>query len=103
MKHELSLAGDFGSQLADGEAASRYRMANIEPYLDLCEQVVLDFTGVRSANSSFVNALVAGIIEQHGSAVLQKIAFKGCTPVIRVLVESAISLGLRKIDRRVGA
>ena len=25
-------------------------------YLSLCERVVLDFTGIRSANSSFVNA-----------------------------------------------
>lgn len=103
MKHELSLAGDFGPQLADGEAASRYRLARIEPYLDLCEQVVLDFTGVRSANSSFVNALVAGVIEQHGRSVLSKLAFKGCNPVIRVLVEAAVSLGLRKVDSRVDA
>ncbi len=103
MKHELSLAGDFGPQLADGEAASRYRMTHIEPYLDLCEKVVLDFTGVRSANSSFVNALVSGVIEQHGRSVLPKLAFKGCNPVIRVLVEAAVSLGLRKVEGRVDA
>ncbi|SDS02337.1 STAS-like domain-containing protein [Opitutus sp. GAS368] len=103
MKHELFLATDFGPQLADGEAASCYRLARVEPYLSLCEQVVLDFTGVRSANSSFVNALVAGIVEQHGQDVLHKVAFKGCNPVVRVLVEAAIALGLRKVDGRVDA
>jgi hypothetical protein len=103
MKHELSLAAEFGPQLADGEAASRYRVAQIEPYLDICEQVVLDFTGVRNANSSFMNALVVGIIEQHGRTVLPKLAFKGCNPVLRVLVEAAVSLGLRKVEGRVDA
>ena len=57
---------------------------------------MLDFTGVRSANSSFVNALVSGFMEQHGPKVLDKLVFKGCNPVLRVLVESAISLGLEK-------
>jgi hypothetical protein len=103
MKHELSLVVDFGPQLADGEAASRYRTSRIEPYLDLCDQVVVNFSGVRSANSSFINALVAGLVEQHGQTVLEKVAFKGCNPVIRVLVEAAVDLGLRKIDGRVDA
>lgn len=68
----------------------------------MCEQVVLDFTRVRNANSSFINALVAGTIEQHGQSVLTKLVFKGCNAVIRVLVESAIELGLEKA-KRVGA
>ena len=57
---------------------------------------MLDFTGVRSANSSFVNALVAGFTELHGQQGLDRLVFKGCNPVLRVLVESAISLGLEK-------
>lgn len=103
MKHELSLVGDFGLRLADGGAASRYRMMRVEPYLSLCDEVVLDFSGVRSANSSFVNALITGTIEQHGRSILNKISFKGCSPVIRVLVEGAIALGIRKVDQRVDA
>ena len=103
MKMELSLVTEFGPQLVDGDRAASFRTARIEPYLDMCEQIVLDFSGVRSANSSFVNALVAGVVEQHGAAVLHKITFKGCSPVIRVLVEAAIALGLRKIAGRVDA
>lgn len=102
MKHELSLAEEFGPQLADGTLAARFRQQRIEPYLPLCEQVVLDFTRVRNANSSFINALIAGTIEQHGQPVLTKLVFKGCNAVIRVLVESAIELGLEKA-KRVGA
>ncbi len=100
MKHHLSLAEDFGPRLADGAEASKYRHARIDPYVAICEEVTLDFTGVRTANSSFVNALLATLLEQHGEAVLAKLVFKGCNPVVRVLVEGAIDLGLQKSDER---
>jgi hypothetical protein len=103
MKLELSLVEEFGPHLADGERAAGFRSGRIEPYVDLCEEIVLDFTGVRNANSSFVNALVAGMVEQHGERVLDRLVFKGCNPVIRVLVETAIDLGLRKIQGRIDA
>jgi hypothetical protein len=103
MKHELSLADEFGTHLADGARAAAYRMARIEPYVGMCDELVLDFTGVRHANSSFINALVAGIVEQHGREVLKTLSFQGCTPVIRVLIEGAIQLGIRKTKGKVGA
>ncbi len=103
MKIELSLAHDFGTHLADGYEAADYRRGRIDPYVEICEGVVLDFTRVRTANSSFVNGLVAALVEQHGAAVLRKVVFKGCNPVLKVLVESAIDLGLQKIDERVDA
>lgn len=99
MKLELHLAQEFGSLLADGALAAEFRMGRLDPYADICEEIVLDFTGVRSANSSFVNALVSGFIEQHGPKGLDLLVFQGCNPVVRVLVESAISLGLEKHDR----
>lgn len=103
MKLELSLAEEFGTHLADGAAAAAFRMARIEPYVGLCSEVVLDFSGVRHANSSFVNALITGLLEQHGRDVLKVLVFQGCNPVVRVLVEGAISLGLQKIEGRVDA
>jgi anti-anti-sigma regulatory factor len=103
MKQELSLSEEFGTHLADGAAAAVFRMARIEPYVGLCSEVVLDFSGVRHANSSFVNALIAGLVEQHGRDVLKILVFKGCNPVVRVLVEGAISLGLQKIEGRIDA
>ena len=103
MKLDLSLATDFRAHLSDGAAAAEYRMGRIDPYVDICSRIVLDFEGVRSANSSFVNALVSGLIEQHGEAILPKLVFKGCNTVIQVLVQAAIDLGLSKIDRRTTA
>lgn len=103
MKQELSLSAEFGSHLADGAAAAAFRMSRIEPYVGMCNEIVLDFSDIRHANSSFVNALIAGIVEQHGRDVLTVLVFKGCNPVVRVLVEGAIALGLRKIEGRIDA
>lgn len=99
MTLELYLADEFGRSMSDGSRAYEYRRGRLDPYVDISETIVIDFTGVRSANSSFVNALVAGAVEQHGDAFLTKVKFKGCSPVIRVLVESAISLGCEKHAR----
>ena len=98
MKYELSLREVFGRQLADGDKAAEFGLGRIDPYVDICSEIVIDFTGVRNANSSFVNALVSGLVEKHGEDVLKVLVFKGCNPAIRVLVESAVSLGLRKAE-----
>jgi len=87
MNHEINLQSEFGTHLSDGAAAYEFRVSSIDPYLGMsqCEEVVLDFSGVRSANSSFVNALVCGLIEQHGEEALEKLVFRGCLPAIQVL------------------
>lgn len=100
---ELHLAAEFGAHLADGEAAARFRLMRIEPYISLCKEITLDFTGVRNANSSFMNALISGVIEQHGEVILDQLIFKGCNPTLRVLAEAAIDLGLQKIQDRIDA
>ena len=103
MKHQIVLHQTFGCSAADGGAAYRFRVSKIDAYLNLpdYEQVILDFTGIRSANSSFVNALVSGLFEQHGTDALRKLVFKGCLPTIQVLVQSAVDLGIIKHAERV--
>lgn len=96
MKLEINLAEEFGTGLADGALAAEFRMGRLDPYADICQEISLNFTGVRNANSSFVNALVSGFIEQHGPKGLSLLVFRGCNPVVRVLVEAAITLGLEK-------
>ena len=53
--------------------------------------------------NQFINALVAGLVEQHGVKVLQKTVFKGCNPPIQVLIEAAVDLGASKINGRINA
>jgi hypothetical protein len=100
MTHEIHLRDEFGPRLSDGSEAYRFRVSKIDPYLAICDQVVVDFTGVRSANSSFVNALVSGLFEQHGAQALGKLVFRGCLPTIQVLVQSAVDLGIIKHAER---
>ena len=103
MTHEIHLRDDFGPRLSDGSQAYGFRVSSIDPYLNLpnCDQVVLDFTGIRNANSSFVNALISGLFEQHGQEALRKLVFRGCLPTVRVLVEAAVELGMSKHAERV--
>lgn len=103
MTHEIHLREEFGPRLSDGSEAYRFRVSKIDSYLNMpnCDRVVLDFTGIRSANSSFVNALVSGLFEQHGVKALGKLVFRGCLPTIQVLVQSAVDLGITKNAERV--
>lgn len=97
MKHTVRLAEEFGTRLSDGAKAYSFRMNSLDRYISMCDEITLDFTGVRIANSSFVNALVSGLLTDHGEQVLNKLVFKACLPTVRVLVEAAIDLGLSKI------
>ena len=96
MKHEIKIAEVFGSRLSSGERAYAFRVSEIDPYVSLCDSLVIDFTGVRSANSSFINALVSGLIEDHGTPLLERLSFRGCLPTVKVLLNAAISLGMSK-------
>lgn len=101
MKHTVQLAEEFGPRLSDGTKAYAFRMNSLDRYISICDEITLDFTGIRIANSSFINALVSGLITDHGEEVLEKVVFKGCLPTVRVLVEAGIDLGLTKIaDQR---
>jgi hypothetical protein len=103
VNRELPLAEKFGAHLADGPTAARYQSETIEPLLSTPGDIVLDFSGVRNANSSFMNALISGLIEKHGEGVLEQLLFKGCNPTIKVLIESAIDLGIQKFARKATA
>ena len=96
MKLEINLAKDFGTFLAEGALAAAFRLQHIEPFYHAYAEIVLDFNGVRNVNSSFANALIAPLIEQHGEEALKKLRFLGCNPVVRVMVESALTLGLEQ-------
>ena len=96
MKLELNLAKEFGTFLAEGALAAAYRLKHVEPFYQAYAEIVLDFSGVRNVNSSFANALIAPLLEQHGEEALKKLRFHGCNAVVRVLVQSALTLGLEQ-------
>ena len=100
MSRELTLSTTFGTFLAEGALAAAYRMKEIEPFFHAYDEIVLDFSGVRNMNSSFANTLVAPLIEQHGSEALAKLKFRNCNPVVRVMIESALTLGIERANEQ---
>jgi len=92
--HELHLAKDFGDYLAEGSCAVEYRLRNVDPFFDVYETFVFDFEGVRGMNSSFANALIVPLFARHGVEVLKKIRFRHCAPVVKLMLESALTLGM---------
>jgi anti-anti-sigma regulatory factor len=100
MNHELHLAPTFGSFLAEGARAAEFRLREIEPFYHTYETITLDFTGVRNVNSSFANALLVPVFETHGREALKKFRFQNCNPIVRIMIESALTLGLQKSHER---
>jgi hypothetical protein len=96
MNHELHLVKTLGTFLAEGAVAVAYRMKEIEPFFYAYDEIVLDFEGVRNINSSFANALIAPLIRQHGQEALAKLRFHNCNPLVRTMIESALSLGIEQ-------
>lgn len=93
---QIQLADEFGDFLADGEKAAAFRFSRIDPFVHNYEGITLDFLGVRNMNSSFANALIANLVTQSPE-ILKKLHFANCNPRIRVLVESALALGIEKL------
>jgi anti-anti-sigma regulatory factor len=100
MSREIQLAPLFGAFPADGEQAAAFRLNEINPCFAAQHEIVLDFAGVRIVNSSFANALVAPLVERHGEEALKKLRFRNCNPVVQVLLEGAISLGLQRAEEK---
>lgn len=96
MNLSITLHEDFGAFCADGEQAARFRFERIDPYVETAEQIHFDFAGIRNMSSSFCNALLANLISQHGPSVLQKVRFTNCRSNVRVMIESAIELGMAR-------
>jgi len=93
-EYALHLAQDFGDYLADGARAAEYRLRNVETVYDVHDTIVFDFEGVRGMNSSFANALIVPLFALHGTEVLKKIRFRHCNPNVKVMLESALTLGV---------
>lgn len=102
MNQDIHLAPAFGSFLAEGARAAEFRLREIEPFYHTYETITLNFAGVRNVNSSFANALLVPVFETHGREALKKFRFQHCNPIVRIMIESALTLGLKKAHERGG-
>lgn len=74
---------------------TRYRAREIREQLDAllagADEVVLDFTGMRSVTQSFIDELLGVLILRHGPEIVQRLVFKGCSEDIKEIISFVVS------------
>lgn len=86
------MAERFGSFLGDGDAGNRFRAEEIEPLLNLEEEIVFDFRGVDNLTHSFCNACFANLAAERPNAIESNVRFINCSPVVKAFLSSALKL-----------
>ena len=82
----------------DKDAAALVRTRDLMPVLARNESVTIDFSGVRLTTQSFVHALISEVLRAHGEGVLALMTFKGCSKLVRGIVETVVQYSLETID-----
>ncbi len=93
MERQFSMKQFFGRFGGDPESAIRFRREFIEPLLIETEPIVLDFAGMAGINSSFANALIANLVQQHSESILQKLRYENCSASMLALLHLAAQIG----------
>lgn len=65
--------------------------SEIERLLSQVEELVLDFTGVKSATHSFVDELIGRLVVERGPRVAQRLIFKGCSDDIKEMIRFVVA------------
>ena len=97
MNVELHVLELFGAFCVDAVLATQIRRERLDPFLNDAEQIIFDFAGVRNMNSSFCNALIANLVTRHPEC-LTRIKFANCRSNLKVLIQSAVDLGLERVQ-----
>lgn len=100
MNLTVRIRDDFGPFCADGEAAAQFRFLRVDPYASVADTIEFDFEGVRNANSSFCNALVAGLVGQHPEEIIGRLRFRNCRENVKIMIEAALALGIARSRER---
>ena len=96
MNDEIKLVERFGSFLADGDEANKFRFCEVETKFNFGQSVIFDFDGVDNMTDSFANACFGNIAEEHGEKIFELCRFKNCSPLIKDFLGVAIHKGLIK-------
>ncbi len=77
------------------DVARQLRETYIIPtYKHTTEEIILNFDGVDSSTQSFIHALISGLLQEHGEAVLDRVIFEKCNGAIKSLVSTVINYSL---------
>lgn len=74
---------------------SRFRARELREELEQLvartDEVVLDFSGMKSATQSFVDELVGVMVLKHGPDIINRLVFKGCSDDIKEILSFVVS------------
>ena len=87
---EIQLLPHVGTFAENKDIAREIRLMEILPALEQNETVILNFDGVDSATQSFVHALISDVLRSHGTMILDRLQFKGCSPTIREIISIVV-------------
>jgi hypothetical protein len=93
---KIVMRDHFGSFLADGDLANRFRFCQIDPLFGRSELIIFDFDGIANMSDSFANACFGSLAEDHPVEILEKVRFTNCSDLIRQSLSAAISSGRQR-------
>ena len=91
MQAAFSILEHTKAPFLGGRYRARELREDVEQLLAHADEVVLDFTGMKSATQSFIDELVGVLVLQHGPDIVQRVVFKGCVEDIKEILSFVVS------------
>ncbi len=91
MQAAFSILEHTHEQFLGSRFRARELREEVERLLASADEVVLDFTGMKSATQSFVDELVGVLVLKHGPDIVQRLVFKGCAEDIKEILGFVVS------------
>lgn len=91
MQAAFSILEHTQAQFLGSRFRARELREQVEKLLARADELVLDFTGMKSATQSFIDELVGVLVLQHGPDIVQKLVFKGCSDDIKEILSFVVS------------
>ncbi len=91
MQAAFSILEHTKAPFLGGRYRARELRESVEQLLAHADEVVLDFTGMKSATQSFIDELVGVLVLQHGPDIVQRVVFKGCAEDIKEILSFVVS------------
>lgn len=70
------------------DVAKELRQKVILPALEKSECIVIDFKNITGVTQSFIHALLAEPIRKYPEIVFDKVSFKACNDMVKVIIET---------------
>lgn len=91
MQAAFSILEHTQAQFLGSRFRARELREEVEKLLAHADELVLDFTGMKSATQSFIDELVGVLVLQHGPEVVQKLIFRSCSDDIKEILRFVVA------------